>query len=135
MLHRHPMGIKLNQIQLSSWKHTYFFKSWKLVITKGYRVRATTVKTLLLQRCALRKFHVTNGQNLCEQVTSDRRSKFHSFLVEVQTNALNECWLHMCDACVITTWRLGLQAPLVTRNNEILEAVVSQQLIIFKFFL
>ena len=28
----------------------------------------------------------------------------------------NECWLHTCDACVITTWRLGLRAPLVARN-------------------
>ena len=25
----------------------------------------------------------------------------------------NECWLNTCDACVITTWRLGLWAPLV----------------------
>ena len=30
---------------------------------------------LMLQRCALRKFHVTNGQNTRDQVTSDRRSK------------------------------------------------------------
>ena len=29
----------------------------------------------------------------------------------------NKCWLHTCDACVITTWRLGLRAPLVARNN------------------
>ena len=30
----------------------------------------------------------------------------------------NECWLHTCtcDRFVITTWRLGLWAPLVTRN-------------------
>ena len=37
-----------------------------LVITKGHGVRATTieaVKTLLLHRCALRKFHVTDSQN------------------------------------------------------------------------
>ena len=25
----------------------------------------------------------------------------------------NECWLRTCDACVITSWRLGLRAPLV----------------------
>ena len=31
----------------------------------------------------------------------------------------NECWLHTCDACVITTWRLGLRAPLVARNKII----------------
>ena len=30
----------------------------------------------------------------------------------------NECWLHTCDACVITTWRLVLKAPLVARNNN-----------------
>ena len=29
-----------------------------------------------------------------------------------------ECYLHTCDACVITTWRLGLRAPLVARNNK-----------------
>ena len=31
---------------------------------------------------------------------------FHSFLVEVQSP--NESWLNTCDACVITTCRLGL---------------------------
>ena len=30
----------------------------------------------------------------------------------------NECWLHTCDACVTTTWRLALQAPLVARKND-----------------
>ena len=31
----------------------------------------------------------------------------------------NECWLHTCDACVITTWLLhvGLWAPLVARTT------------------
>ena len=33
------------------------------------------VKTLLLQRCALRKFHVIDGQNMRDQITNDRRSK------------------------------------------------------------
>ena len=28
----------------------------------------------------------------------------------------NECWLHTCDACIITTWRLGL---LATRGARI----------------
>ena len=31
--------------------------------------------TLLLQRCALRKFHVTDGQNRRDQITCNRRSK------------------------------------------------------------
>ena len=52
--------------------------------------------TLLLQRCALRKFHVTDvktrvirlhvieGPNTRDQIAF---CAFHSFLVEVQTNA------------------------------------------------
>ena len=28
----------------------------------------------------------------------------------------NECWLHTCDACVITTWRLGSRATRRARN-------------------
>ena len=51
------------------------------------------VKTLLLQCCALRKFHMTDGHNTRDQITIDRRSKasdqialraFHSFLVSKQ---------------------------------------------------
>ena len=30
----------------------------------------------------------------------------------------NECLLHTCDACVITTLRLGLRTPLVACNND-----------------
>ena len=44
----------------------------KLVITKGYGVRATTIEGLL-QCCALHKFHVKYGQNTRDQITSDRR--------------------------------------------------------------
>ena len=56
----------------------------------------SNVKTLLLQGCALRKFHVTDDQNTrdYDQFTSDRKARdqsafctFHTFLVEVQTNA------------------------------------------------
>ena len=36
---------------------------------------------------------------------------------EVQTI---ECWLRTCEACVITTWRLGLRAPLVARKKDLL---------------
>ena len=45
---------------------------------------------------------------------------FHSFLVEVQTNACN---IRTCDACLITTWRLGLRTPLVARNYFIIESI------------
>ena len=37
----------------------------------------------------------------------------------ILSGSSNECWLHTCDACVITTWRLGLRAPLVARNNPL----------------
>ena len=61
-------------------------------------MRATTIqgKTLLLQCFALRKVHVIDGQNTRDQITSDQGPNandqiaffaFHSFLVEVQTNA------------------------------------------------
>ena len=33
------------------------------------------VKMLLLQGCALRKFHATDGQNTRDQIVSGRRSK------------------------------------------------------------
>ena len=33
------------------------------------------VKTHLVKRCALRKFHVIDGQNTRDQIASDRRSK------------------------------------------------------------
>ena len=51
------------------------------------------VKTLLLHQFTLRKFHVTDSQNMRDQITSNRRSTrafcvFHSFLVEVQMNAV-----------------------------------------------
>ena len=96
------------------------------------------VKTILLQRFALHKFQVTDGQNMRDQMTSDIRTK-HTWSNSVMcipfilSGSPNECRLHTCDTCVITTRRIGLQAPLATCNNEILEAVVSQQLIIFKF--
>ena len=63
---------------------------------KSHKKLKTWKRWLLVQRCALRKFHVTDGQNTRDQITSDRRSKrawssafcaFHTFLVEVQTNA------------------------------------------------
>ena len=28
-------------------------------------------------------------------------------------------WLHICDACVIATWKLGLRTPLVAHNNQL----------------
>ena len=57
-----------------------------LVITKDYRVRAATIesKLLLLRHHASRRFHVTDVQNMHDQIAF---CAFHSFLVEVQMNA------------------------------------------------
>ena len=59
---------------------------------------------------------MTDDQNTCDEITSDRRSKHEKkcFLriPFVLSGIPNECWLHTCDACVIRTWRLGLRVPL-----------------------
>ena len=60
------------------------------------------------------KLRVKEGPNARDQTAF---SAYDSFFVEVQTNA----GLHTCNACVITTWRLGLQAPLVARNYLLIQ--------------
>ena len=55
------------------------------------------------------RLRVIEGPNVQDQIAF---CAFHSFLVEVQTNA----GLHTWDACVIITWRLGLWAPRVAHN-------------------
>ena len=80
-------------------------------------------KTLLLQGCALRKFQVTDGHNTRDQFTGDRKSKGALSkcvlcILCILSGSPNECWLHLCDACLITTWTLGLRAPLVARKNK-----------------
>ena len=52
------------------------------------------------------RLRVTEGPNMNDQIES---CAFHSFLEEVQI----KCLLPTCNVCIITTWRLGLQAPLV----------------------
>ena len=79
------------------------------------------IKTLLLQRFT----RETDGQNTRDQITSDRRFKHASSnsvmcIPFILSGSPNECWLHTCDACVITTWRLVLRAPLVARNYYII---------------
>ena len=64
---------------------------------------------------------MTDGQNTRDQITSDRRSKraWSKCVLcfpYIRSGSPNLCWLHTCDACVITTWRLGLWAPPVARN-------------------
>ena len=85
------------------------------------RRQQSKVKALLLQRFVLCKFHVTDGQKMLDQITSDRKSKRMWFkcvlcIPYILSGSPNECWLHTCDTCVITTWRFGLWAPLVACN-------------------
>ena len=63
------------------------------------------------------KTHVIRLRGIDDRNARDQIAFFasHSFLVEVQTNA--------GDACVITTWRLGLRAPLVPRNDWLVVAL------------
>ena len=75
-----------------------------------------------LQRFASHKFHMTDGQNMHDHITSDRRSKrtwSHCVMgiPFILSGSPNECWLHTCNSCVITTWTLGLQAPLVAQKK------------------
>ena len=93
-----------------------------LVCTECGRQRSKT-KTLLLQRCALRTFHLTDGQNTSDKLTSDRRSKRTWLncvlcIPFILSGSPNESWLHTSDACVITTWILGLRFPLVACSNK-----------------
>ena len=77
--------------------------TWQIVKTRVIRLRGV------------------EGRNMRDQIAF---CTFHSFLVEVQAN----CWQHTCDACVITTWRLGLRAPLVARNYSIIENITVNSL-------
>ena len=54
--------------------------------------------------------------------SSDRRSKraWWYCLLRIPfilSGGANEYWPHTCDAFIITTWRLGLRAPLVVHNE------------------
>ena len=87
----------------------------------------TTIERL--QRFALRKFHLIYAQKTRDQSTRSRRSKRASSncvlcILFIFSGRPNDCWLHTCDACVITTWRLGLRAPLVARNYD---AIINSQ--------
>ena len=87
-------------------------------------MQATTIEGQ--NHCALHtKFHVSDSPNTHNHITSDGRSKrAWSYCVLcipfILSGSPNQCWLHTCDACLITTWRLGLRAPLVVRNKFVL---------------
>ena len=93
-----------------------------LAITKGYWVRATTIKVKIKRFCSMAvlwvsftwetvKTHVINSsERMFKCAWQIAFCAFHSYLMEVQTATYG-------DACVITTWRLGLWVPLVDRNS------------------
>ena len=108
----------------SVFRHTYNLRvSCIPVITKGYWVRATTIEGQNTFAPALLTFHVTDGLNTRDQITSDKRSKpawrkcvlCIPYILKVSPN---ECWLHTSDVCVIATWRLGLRTTRGARNNS-----------------
>ena len=66
-----------------------------------------------------------DSKNMHDQITSDRRSKdvwsnCVLYIPFILSGSPNKCWPHTCDACVITTWRLGLQAPPVAHNYDVI---------------
>ena len=107
--------------QSTSLKHLWR----KLVIIKVTECgrQRSKAKTRLLRRCAFRKFQVTDSQNTRDHITSDRRSRraWSNCVLRIPfilSESPKERWLHACNACAITTWRLGLRAPFLARNKR-----------------
>ena len=72
---------------------------------------------------ALRRFLVTDGQNTRNQIMRCSLSKRAwsncvVYIPFILSGTPTKCWLRTCDSCVITTWTLGLGAPLVTCNKS-----------------
>ena len=100
----------------------------KLVITEGYGGWVTTsegpnaVKCFCSNTVLLYKFHLTDCWNMRDQIMQGRSSKRPwsncvLCIPFILSRSPNECWLHTCSACIITTLRLGLRAPLVARKK------------------
>ena len=84
-------------------------------------MRATTIEVPNTFAPAL-QFQVKDGQNtrVYEGIRRvegpNARDQSVLSIPFILSRSPNECWLHTCDAFVITTCRLGLQAPFVARN-------------------
>ena len=77
----------------------------------------SAVQTLLLQHCALRKFLVSDGQNKT-RVIRLRGVEGRNARDQIAFFRSAKSKRHTCDTCVMTTWRLGLWAPLVARTKS-----------------
>ena len=98
--------------------------NWRLWSAGDDGWRSNAVKCFFSNTVLLHKFHLTDGWNMCDQIMWGRRSKCTwsncvMCIPYILSTSPNECWLHTCQACVITTWRLGLRAPLVAHKKPV----------------
>ena len=99
----------------------------ELVLIRGYRVWATMIEGQNAWAPLLSfALSSSDSQNTCDQITSDRRSKrviklrsVHSFILRRSSNTCRLYRVHTCDACIITTWRLGLWVTRGAHNNKL----------------
>ena len=90
---------------------------WVTTIEGPNAVKCFCSNTVLLY-----KFHLTDCWNMRDQIMQGRSSKRPwsncvLCIPFILSRSPNECWLHTCSACIITTLRLGLRAPLVARKK------------------
>ena len=83
---------------------------------------------------ALCRFLVTDGQNTCDHITRCRRSKpaWSNCILCIPfilNGSPNKCCPHTCNACIITTWRLGLPAPLLPTTTSTIIVPVNYYLL------
>ena len=54
----------------------------------------------------MNRLQVIEGPNMRDQIICNNLVLCIPFIL---SESPNKCWLHTCDSCVITTWRLGLK--------------------------
>ena len=93
---------------------------FKLVITKGYGVRATMIEgqNAFAPSLCFAEVSRDSCQNTCDQITSDRKSKctWSNCVLCIPftlSGSPNKCLRHICGACVIKTWRLPAKTVII----------------------
>ena len=61
----------------------------------------------------------TNGRSKCA------RSNVITCIPFILSGSPNKCWLHICDTCVITAWRLGLRETRGSLNYNFLMLIMT----------